>query len=304
MDENDISPHEPFEIGDWLVDPDSGRLRRGDDEVKLEPKVMAVLVCLAQQPGKVFSREELEATVWAGTIVGYDALSNSIIKLRKALGDDRSNPRYIETVSKKGYRLVAEVRPKQGDAGASPVRTTLGDSHVTGSRRPAILPLAIVALLAVGFVVSLVMGLDPFGLRQAVDDTTSKPAIVVLPFKNLSDDPKQEYFSDGITDDLITDLSRVNGLQVMARQSSYFYKNQDVPMGKIAKDLGVQYLLAGSVRKYGDNIRINVQLTNATSGSTEWAERFDRTSKNFFGTQDAITSKIVNAMLSKVTDRQ
>ncbi|MDX5152549.1 MAG: winged helix-turn-helix domain-containing protein, partial [Acidiferrobacterales bacterium] len=89
MDENDLLPHEPFEIGDWVVDPDSGRLRRGDDEVKLEPKVMAVLVYLAQQPGKVFSREELESTVWAGTVVGYDALSNSVIKLRKALGDDR-----------------------------------------------------------------------------------------------------------------------------------------------------------------------------------------------------------------------
>jgi len=304
MDENDISAHEPFEIGDWQVDPDSGRIRCGNNEVKLEPKVMAVLVCLAQQPGKVFSREELEATIWAGTVVGYDALSNSVIKLRKALGDERSNPRYIETVSKKGYRLVAEVKPRPGEAGTSSGITSPGASLDTGRRRAAIPLLAVGALVVVGLVVSLVVGLDPFGLRQSVDNTNSKPAIVVLPFKNLSDDPKQEYFSDGITDDLITDLSRINGLQVMARQSSYFYKNQGVPMDKIAKDLGVQYILDGSVRKYGENIRINVQLTNASSGSTEWAERFDRTSKNFFGTQDAITRKIADAMLKKMSDRE
>lgn len=309
MDENDFPQHERFEIGEWLVDPDSGRILCRGDEVKLEPKVMAVLVSLALQPGKVLSREELEATVWAGTIVGYDALSNSIIKLRKALGDDRRDPRYIETVSKKGYRLVAEVRPHRGnsgsvDAGASPVDATPGAARDASPRRPAFMTLAIGALVAVGLAVVLVIGLDPFDLRQATDDTTTKPAIVVLPFKNLSDDPKQEYFSDGITDDLITDLSRVGGLQVMARQSSYFYKNQEVSIDKVAKDLGVQYLLAGSVRKHGDNIRINVQLTNATTGRTEWAERFDRTSRNFFGTQDAITSKIANAMLSKVSNTQ
>ena len=302
MDENDMLPHEPFEIGEWLVDPDSGRLRRGDDEVKLEPKVMAVLVCLAQQPGKVLSREELEATIWAGTIVGYDALSNSVIKLRKALGDDRRDPHYIETVSKKGYRLIADVRQSPGNNEA------MDESRraTTQRRKPATTAIAAAAIAALA--VSLIIALDPFGLRGPTDGmysaTRNRPAIVVLPFKNLSDDPKQEYFSDGITDDLITDLSRVSGLQVMARQSSYFYKNQEVPIDKVAKDLGVQYILAGSVRKQGENIRVNVQLTNAATGSTTWAERFDRTPTNFFGMQDAITSKIVSALFDKVADRQ
>ena len=306
MDEKDISPHEPFEIGEWLVDPDSGRLRRGDDEVKLEPKVMAVLVCLAQQPGKVLSREELEATVWAGTIVGYDALSNSIIKLRKALGDERSNPHYIETVSKKGYRLVADVRHPSGSEEALVALPGGSRRTDTPGRKPG--TIAIAAAIVAALVLSLVIALDPFGLRTSANDASTaeqtRPAIVVLPFKNLSDDAKQEYFSDGITDDLITDLSRVNGLQVVARQSSYFYKNQEVSIDKIAKDLGVQYILAGSVRKQGENIRVNVQLTNATTGRTAWAERFDRTSTNFFGMQDTITSKIVSAMFDKVEDHQ
>ena len=99
----------PFQVGEWIADPDSGRLTRDDEEVRLEPKVMSVLVCLAQNPGKVVSRESLESTVWAGTIVGYDAIAGSVIKLRKALGDDSRNPKYVETVSKKGYRLVAKV---------------------------------------------------------------------------------------------------------------------------------------------------------------------------------------------------
>lgn len=303
MDENDINPHEPFEIGDWQVDPDSGRIRRGDDEIKLEPRVMAVLVYLAQHPGKVLSREDLESTIWAGTIVGYDALSNSIIKLRKALGDDRRDPHYIETVSKKGYRLVADVRPRRASeatAAAAPAAVNpAGDLYKSSRQR---LPLIAVAL---GLAVALVIGFVLLAPRNPVDESTdiasTKPAIVVLPFKNLSDDPKQEYFSDGITDDLITDLSRVGALQVTAPQSSYYYKGQDVSMKKIARDLGVQYILAGSVRKRGENIRINVQLTNAASGRTEWAERFDRTSSNFFGMQDAIADKVINAMLSKAT---
>ena len=99
----------PFQVGDWTADPDSGRLQRGEEEVKLEPKVMGVLVCLANNSGKVVSRETLENTVWAGTIVGYDAIAGSVIKLRKALGDSSRNPQYIETVSKKGYRLIANV---------------------------------------------------------------------------------------------------------------------------------------------------------------------------------------------------
>jgi adenylate cyclase len=307
MDENDINPHEPFEIGEWQVDPDSGRIRRGDDEIKLEPKVMAVLVYLAQHPGKVLSREDLETTIWAGTIVGYDALSNSIIKLRKALGDDRRDPHYIETVSKKGYRLVANVQPHRAseatvEPGAPAAVAPVGDSHEASRQR--LLLIAVAVGLAVALVIGFVLLVPHNDLHDLTDVTSTKPSIVVLPFKNLSDDPKQEYFSDGITDDIITDLSRVGALQVMARQSSYYYKDQDVPMKKIAQDLGVHYILAGSVRKYGENIRINVQLTNAASGRTEWAERFDRTSSNFFGTQDAITGKIVNAMLSKVSDRE
>ena len=98
-----------FRVGDWAADPDTGRLQRQGEEVKLEPKAMQVLVYLAENQGKVVSREALEATAWAGMIVGYDAVSGSIIKLRKALGDNSRNPQYIETVSKKGYRLIAPV---------------------------------------------------------------------------------------------------------------------------------------------------------------------------------------------------
>ena len=302
MDENSNFPRGPFEVGEWWVDPDSGRILRGDDEVKLEPKVMAVLVSLAQHPGKVLSRETLESTVWAGTVVGYDALSNSVIKLRKALGDDRRHSRYIETVSKKGYRLVAEVRPPNSDTPPVSVSTRSNSISGTRPRHSGRAALAASILVVIGLVV-LLIGLDPFGWRSTATQA-ARLAIVVMPLKNLSNDPSQEYFSDGITDDLITDLSRIRELQVVARQSSYYYKDQDVPLDKVAKDLGVQYILAGSVRKQHDNIRINVQLTNVATGRTEWAERFDRTSKNFFGLQDAITRKIVNAMLNKAGNRQ
>ena len=127
----DITSQEPFWVGEWYVDPDSGRLLREGVEVRLEPKVMQVLVFLAQHSGKVVSRASLEDVVWAGMVVGYDALSGSIIKLRKALGDDSRQPKYIETVSKKGYRLIASVhRAEEGEADSQ--GSNKGQGHTVG----------------------------------------------------------------------------------------------------------------------------------------------------------------------------
>ena len=167
-DDSPITGDTPFRVGDWHVDPATGRVKSAAAEVKLEPKVMAVLVCLARQPGKVVTREQLEATVWAGVVVGYDSLASTIIKLRKAFGDDSKQPRIIETVPKRGYRLIAGVGPVQREAGVEPEEKPPAPSTtwvVTG---------LVTTLLLLGVAVWLYMG-----SRQPVPDPGVEQAVAI-----------------------------------------------------------------------------------------------------------------------------
>jgi TolB-like protein/DNA-binding winged helix-turn-helix (wHTH) protein len=268
-DDSPITGDTPFRVGDWHVDPATGRVKSGTSEVKLEPKVMAVLVCLAQQPGKVVTREQLEATVWAGVVVGYDSLASTIIKLRKAFGDDSKQPRIIETVPKRGYRLIAGVGPVQREAGV------VRDEKPQAPPTTWVVTGLVTALLLLGVAVWLYIG-----SRQPVPDPGAGqagpgPSIAVLPFKNISNDPGQDYFSDGITADLITDLSQISGLSVIARNSVFAYKDTDVDVRQIGRELGVLYVLEGSIRKVGDKVCISARLSDTGSGYNLWAERFD-----------------------------
>ena len=316
----DISTQEPFRVGEWYVDPDSGRLLREGVEVKLEPKVMQVLVFLAQHSGKVVSREALEAVIWAGMVVGYDALSGSIIKLRKALGDDSRHPRYIETVSKKGYRLIASVS-EVGEDDADRQDGNATNTQISSNLESATNRITF-TLIATSVILIAVLLLWHFLVQAPVNksqttataNTADKPlitgniikvpSVVVLPFKNLSDDPQQDYFSDGITDDIITDLSQVSTLRVIARQSAYHYKDININLDDVARELDVNYIVEGSVQKAGERIRINVQLTNVDKGSHIWADRFDSEVTNLFEIQDTITQRVIEAMYVTLSNQE
>lgn len=293
----DGSAKKAFWVRDWYVDPASGRISREGAEVKLEPKVMMVLELLASEPGEVFSRESLEAAAWEGLVVSYDALSTTIIKLRKALGDDSRNPSYIETLSKKGYRLVAPVSHD-----AKPV-TQPGGAVASGTPvRPTYLYMVIAALV---FVIALFIVPGESG-NFATDSVQQTPladtaSLVVLPFSNRNDDQSQEYFSDGITDDLINDLSRYTGLRVVARRSAYIYKQRQSDIKTIARELGVNYVLDGNVRRDQDRLRVNVQLVNAATGVNIWAQRFDRHTRDIFQVQDDIRKNILDALSVTLT---
>lgn len=299
---------EPFLIDDWRVDPAGGCLEKGDRTVKLEPKVMTVLQCLARVPGKVVSREELEAVAWAGTVVGYDALASSIIKLRKAFDDDSRQPRIIQTVPKKGYRLIAEVRPV-------PAATTAPAPPVPALVEPSPHP----ALTATkpagryGRVIGVILGLLLLGLavswqqRQTASPAAPQSArlsIAVMPFKNMSDDAQQDYFSDGMTADLITDLSKLSGLAVIARNSVFAYKDAPWDPREIGRELEVRYLVEGSVRKAAERVRITARLIEAESGVQLWAERFDGTLHDVFALQDEVTRQIVASLQLRLTDQE
>jgi TolB-like protein/DNA-binding winged helix-turn-helix (wHTH) protein/tetratricopeptide (TPR) repeat protein len=303
-DEPTIDPQTAFQVGDWRIEPDTGRMRCGETEVKLEPKVMTVLLSLANQAGKVVTREQLEATAWAGVIVGYDSLASTIIKLRKAFEDDSKNPRFIETVPKKGYRLIAPVKALRPE----PVHSEAADPVPPGTvKSTRVRPLLLAAVILVFVMVSAVLlfpesepGDSDSGDTAAVDT----PTVAVLPFKNISNDTEQDYFSDGITGDLITDLSKLSGLSVIARNSVFSYKGTDVDVRKVGKELGARYIIEGSVRKAGNQVRISARLIDTRNGFNLWADRFDSPLDDIFAMQDEVTAKIVASLKVKLTDSE
>jgi len=303
-DEEKTDRNQHLFIGEWLVDPDAGEMRRGQDTRRLEPKVTTVLMCLAERAGEVVSREELEARAWAGMVVGYDSLASTIIKLRKAFSDEARKPNVIETVPKKGYRLIAPVRREdiESDAPVSgPLPSPRKPARKLLSRDTWIAMALSVVLAAAGLPLwySSEKTEPPEPGEAAVQG--SKPAVAVLPFTNLSNDPEQDYFSDGITMDLITDLSRVSGLHVIARNSAFAYRDRDVDARRIGEELGVTYLIEGSVQKAGRQVRISARLIDTRSGYHLWAERFDGTLEDVFALQDEVISKIVSSLAVTLT---
>jgi TolB-like protein/DNA-binding winged helix-turn-helix (wHTH) protein/Tfp pilus assembly protein PilF len=293
-------------VGEWLVDPAAGQIAKGGRAWKLEPKVMDVLCYLAGRPGELVTREDLERDVWKGAMVGYDSITAAVIKLRKALADDARQPRYIATIPKRGYRLIATVR-----AGAAAAEVEV--AKTAGTADAASRPTAARAnrsrwLLAV-LVLMLILGLVFLAdhSRHAEDgnaSTLSPPSIVVLPFSNLTGDPDQASFADGMTDDMITDLSRLSGLQVIAANTSFTYKDKQIQPQALRAELGVDFVLDGSVRRQGDTMRINTRLVDAVTGFQKWAVSFDRPTTQVFEVQDEVTDRIVEALAVRISDRE
>jgi TolB-like protein/Tfp pilus assembly protein PilF len=246
-----------FRIAGWIVHPSINRMSSGPDTVRLEPKVMQVLAYLARRAGQTVTRDELAGAVWAGTVVGDDAVTNTVIKLRKAFRDDSRSSKIIETIPKRGYRLVATVE-------------RLPNEDQQGAPGPS----------------SLDPPLKGAGLK------TAPPRIAVLPFRNLSGDPEQEYFSDGITEDIITALAKNRWLSVIARNSVISYKDGSADVRDVAKELGADFLVEGSVRKVGNRVRVTAQLIDALSRTNLWSEGYDGDLEDIFALQDEITGTI------------
>ena len=289
-------------VGEWLVEPAIERISKGDLEEKLEPRVMDLLVCLSSKGGEVITREELESKVWVGMVVGYDALTSAMIKLRKAFHDNSKHPEIIQTVSKRGYRLIVEVTPVNSASSTSP--TGLLHTPLIGKTNNNPLGLGLRVGLGVILIGFIYFNNVDFQSSSTQIKNVKIPSIIVLPFLNISDDPNQVYFSDGITEDIITDLSRISNLQVMARNTSFRYKDQTVKPKKIGRELNVQYLLEGSVRKSDEKLRINVQLIDTQNGYHVWSNRYDRKLTEVFAVQDELTRNIVNALAIELTEQE
>lgn len=281
---------QPFILGEWYVDPESGRISHGEQHVKLEPRVMDVLTYLSARQGQVVSREDLEASVWAGMVVGYEALTSTMQKLRKALGDDSKHPNYIETVSKRGYRLIAGVHAPKTDNNVG-AKQGSPDTSVTGRGRQMTAILFVTMIIIIGVLGWFILTDNP---EKPDPDSDAAVPVAVLPFENISGDPEQKYYADGITSDLITELSTIPELAVISKDSTSLYK--DDTLEHIRRELGVHYVLKGNVRRDDTQIRINAQLIDTKNGRHLWAKRFDATLEDTFSVQDEITKQIAGVL--------
>ena len=284
-----------------LYDIDLGcpELRRDGVRVPLQEQPFRVLSLLLERPGEVVTREELQTKLWpADTYVGFDeGINTAIRKLRAAFGDSADNPRFIETLPRRGYRFIAPVSEVAAEVAG--VNGRAGDAAEASEGESVVNPsapaehsrnwkaAAVVAALA------LVVASSAYFLQRRLTAETppTKPAMLaVLPFQNLSTDPEQEYFSDGLTEETITDLGQLSPdqLGVIARTSAMAYKHTTKTVSEIGRDLGVDYILEGSVRREGKRVRISAQLIRVKDQTHLWAENYDREFEDFLGVQNDI----------------
>jgi TolB-like protein len=248
----------------YAFDTDRRELHRGTDVVTLPPQVFDLLGYLIRNRERVVTKDDLINAIWNGRSVSDAALTTRLNVVRSAVGDSGHEQRLIKTLPRKGFRFVGQVREVQGWS-AGP--------DLAGEP------------------------IEPSGPTPPVPD---KPSIAVLPFTNLSSEPEQEYFVDGVVEDIIMALSRFHGLFVIARNSSFTFKGRAVNVKQVGRELGVRYVLEGSLRKDGNRIRIAGQLIDAETGAHLWAGRFDGALEDIFDLQDNLTSRVVGAIAPKL----
>ena len=267
-----MSQQTVYRFDDFLVDPASWRLSRDGREIHVEPVVLKLLIFLIANRDRLVTRQELMDTVWGDTVVSESALSKAVARLRKALGDDSATHRYLETVHSQGYRFIAEVaeveRAEQPDPPPGKIRT------------PA---LRYGLLASAAIVVVIILAVAWFSeSRRATPREDGIRSLAVLPLGNLTGNPEQDYYVDGLHDILVTELSQIPGLRVTSRQSVRRYRNSELPTADIARELGVDALVEGSLLRAGEKIELTIQLVHGSSDEHLWAARYARETTDVF----------------------
>jgi TolB-like protein/DNA-binding winged helix-turn-helix (wHTH) protein len=280
------------QIGEWIVHPALDSISRGSETQKLEPRAMRLLMCLANSAGEVVSIDRLLTEVWAGVVVGSASVYEAVSQLRKILGDIGPQPTYIVTVPRKGYRLIASVRrgpaPTETSQLPAPQRKSLAQRRVWVGASVIV----VLALTGAYYSTHTLLG------RNSV---VSDKSIAVLPFADMSEKKDQEYFGDGMAEEIINLLAKIPGLKIIARTSSFQFKGQTQDLRNIGTQLGVAYVLQGSVRKSGDRLRVTAQLIKSQDGTHLWSQTYDRELSDILMLQEEIAATLVRAMQIEVS---
>ncbi len=275
-----------FQIGALRIDPRNGEAVGPGGREKLDPKVMGVLLMLAQHAGQIVPREDLMARLWPNVIVTDEVLSRCIYELRRQLTQAGGSERYkemIETLPKRGYRVAGEITSFSSPAGARPKWRLTAATIVAGT-----------AILLAIFVSQRI---DESPAKHPASPVATAPnSIAVLPFVDMSAGKDQGYLADGISEEILNRLAKAENLRVIARTSSFSFRNRPLDIAEIAKQLNVTHVLEGSVRKSGEHVRITAQLITASNNSHVWSDTYDHGLSDLFAVQDEIATAVATAL--------
>jgi TolB-like protein/DNA-binding winged helix-turn-helix (wHTH) protein/Tfp pilus assembly protein PilF len=302
-------------FGTYEVSLQSGEIRKSGLRIRVQQQPLRLLEILLERPGEVVTREELCSRVWPNETFGdFDqALNIAIAKLRTALGDSAENPRFIETLSKRGYRFIADVsvvdpnvRPRKPEsAGTIPGATEVEDTPAAGlteARKGRLWTRRWGLVLS-----ALVLGVSILAwwvFRSRAPEHTGIRSLAVLPLENLSGDPAQNYFADGMTDELITDLAQISALRVISRTSVMVYKDARKPLPQIARELNVDAVVEGSVLRSGDRVRITAQLIEAPTDKHLWSQSYEGDLRDTLAVQNSVARAIADQIRINLTPRE
>ncbi len=298
-------------FGPFTMDLRTLELRRNEAPVHLQQQPFKVLAVLATHPGALVTREEIRREVWgADRFVEFDQSLNFCVKqIRSALGDQADTPRFIETLPRRGYRFIAPVEVLGGDGAQRSSRIALFPAATVAATPTVALPrrrsslriwaAAAATVLAAAAALLVARRPPPHEARPA----NGRIMLAVLPFENMSSDPEQEYFSDGLTEEMITGLARLGPgrLGVIARTSSSVYKGKRTPVDQIGRELGVDYVLEGSVRRAGDRVKVTAQLIQVKDQTHLWAEAYERRAADVLSLQDELAARIVGSLEARLS---
>jgi TolB-like protein/DNA-binding winged helix-turn-helix (wHTH) protein/Flp pilus assembly protein TadD len=284
-------------FGIFEADPRSGMLTKAGQRIRLQEQPFQLLSALLERPGEVVTREELQGRLWPRTVIDYDhGLNKAVSKIREALGDSADNPRFVETIARRGYRFLADVaivdESHIGAIAASPAANAPNpeDRADRAAGRPRTLVLAVASLLLLLLSAAALLT----WLYAWPAGTPAIHSLAVLPLVNMSDDASQDFFADGMTDELITQLGRISTLRVISRTSAMTYKSAHKPLATIARELNVDAIVEGSVLRSGERVRITAQLIRAPDDNNIWADSYEGDVRSTLMLQDKVAHAVAD----------
>jgi transcriptional activator of cad operon len=290
-------------VGAWSVNAPTGEISREGETVHLDARSMLLLLCLAEHAGEIVSIDDLLSRVWPGVAVSPDSVYQAVASLRRQLGDDPKQPKYIATVPRLGYRMIATVTPWPEDAANT---SNPPDIAAKNSNRNRWAPAAVVLLGIVIVAAWAVLRRTRIARTPAaslVVASENQKTVAVLPFLDLTDGMKEEEFADGMTEELIDSLSKIPDFRVPNATASFFYKDKKVAPSEIAHTLGVTYVLDGSVRKSAARFRVAARLVRAENGFVIWSETYDRPLVDKLLVQEDIAGEVAKALRASIDTR-